>query len=111
MVMLKTNVTIEGLGLEIADFLAAYIKIDKLIVFGSYGYGHPRQDSDFDIAVISKDFEQMSILKKIDLFSKASLAVDPRLELKGFSKREFLNPECGSMLELIVRKGKVIYPL
>ncbi len=106
--MLKTTATIEQVGKELTDFLSQYIKVDRLILFGSYGYGHPRKDSDFDIAVISENFEQMNILGKIELFSKAALRIDSRLELKGFSKREFLKPEQGSMLELIKSKGKVI---
>ena len=110
MEMLKTNFTIEQIGKELADFLSHYIKVDKLILFGSYGYGNPRKDSDFDIAVISEDLKQMGILKKIELFSKAALMIDYRIELKGFSKQEFLNIEEGSMLELIKNKGKLIYP-
>ena len=109
--MLKTAITIKQIGKEVTDFLSQYIKVDRLILFGSYGYGKPRKDSDFDIAVISKDFEQMSILEKIELFSKVALMVDSRVELKGFSKREFLNPGQGSILKLIKSKGKIIYPI
>ncbi|MFH1678150.1 MAG: nucleotidyltransferase domain-containing protein [Candidatus Omnitrophota bacterium] len=107
--MLKTTATIEEIGREIAGFFSSYIRVDRLILFGSYGYGEPRKDSDFDIAVISEDFEQMSILEKIELFSKTALMVDSRLELKGYSKQEFLNPARGSMLELIKNKGRVIW--
>lgn len=107
--MLKTKATIEEIGREVADFLSNYIKVDRLILFGSYGHGKARKDSDFDIAVISEDFERMGILKKIELFSKAAIMVDSRIELKGFSKQEFLNLEKGSMLELIKNEGKIIY--
>ena len=107
--MLKTDATIEQIGKEIADFLSRYIKVDRLILFGSYGYGTPREDSDFDIAVISEDLELMGIFERIKLFSKAALAVDSRVELKGFSKKEFLHPQKGTMFELIKNKGRTIY--
>jgi uncharacterized protein len=107
--MLKTNATIEQIGKEVFDFLSKYITVDKLILFGSYAYGNYREDSDYDIAVVSKDFENMSVLKKIDLFSKASLMIDSRIELKGFSSKEFSDVEKGSMLEFIKSNGKLIY--
>lgn len=107
--MLKTKATIKEIAKEIVDFLSNYINVDRLILFGSYNGGNPRQDSDFDIAVISEDLERMSILDKIDLFSKASLMIDSRIELKGFSKKEFLNTEKGSILDEIKKKGRVIY--
>ncbi len=106
--MLKTDAPIEQIAKEAVDFLSKYIKVEKVILFGSYGYGTPRKDSDFDIAVISEDFEKMSVLEKIDLFARASVMVDSRVELVGFSKREFLNPESPSLLRIIKEKGKVI---
>lgn len=107
--MLKTDASIEQIAKEVIDFLSRYIKVDKVILFGSYGYGTPRKDSDFDIAIISEDFERMGVLEKIDLFAKTAIAVDSRVELAGFSKKEFLNPESFSLLRVIKDKGKVIF--
>jgi predicted nucleotidyltransferase len=109
MEMLKTKATIKEIGKEIVDFLSRYINVDRLILFGSYNEGNPRKDSDFDIAVVSENLEKMNILDKIDLFSKTSLMIDSRIELKGFSKKEFLNTEKGSILDEIKKKGRVIY--
>lgn len=106
--MLKTNASVEDICKETADFLSRYIKIDQIIIFGSYAYGSPRLDSDLDIAVISPDIENMSTLNKIDLFSRAAIAVDSRLEIKGFSSRDFTHPDPCSLLELIKTRGKVI---
>ncbi len=106
--MLKTDASIEQIAREVIDFLSGYIKVDKVILFGSYSYGTPRKDSDFDIAVISEDFEKMGVLEKIDLFAKTAISVDSRVELVGFSKKEFLNPEGFSFLRIIKDKGKVI---
>ena len=106
--MLKTNASINQLAKEAADFLSKHIKIDQLILFGSYLYGTPREDSDIDIAVISEDFERMNVLKKIGLLSKVPVAVDSRLEIIGFSKKDFLNPQPASFLDLIKKKGKIL---
>mgnify|MGYP001602979794 FL=1 len=96
--MLKTNASVEDICQETADFLSRYIKIDRIIVFGSYAYGAHRQDSDLDIAVVSPDFKNMPILNKIELFSQAAIAIDSRLEIKGFSSEDFAHPESCSLL-------------
>lgn len=107
--MLKADVSVEQIVKEVVDFLSQYIKVDRVILYGSYGYGVPREDSDFDIAVVSENFERMSMLDKIELFSKAAIVIDSRIELKGFSKREFLNTEESSFLKMIKDRGKVVY--
>jgi len=107
--MLKTKTTVEQIGREVVDFLSHYIKVDRAVLFGSYLYGTSRKDSDFDIAIISGDLEKMDILAKMELFSKTAIAVDSRVELKGFGKDEFLNPDKGSLLEAIKKQGKIIW--
>ncbi len=109
MEVLKTNASVEQIVKEVTDFLSQYIKVDKLILYGSYAYGIPRNDSDFDIAVISDNFDRMTILDKIELFSRAAIAIDSRIGLKGFSKKEFLNPGQPSFLKMIKDKGKIVY--
>ncbi|MBI5873244.1 MAG: nucleotidyltransferase domain-containing protein [Candidatus Omnitrophica bacterium] len=107
--MLKTAATIDQITKEVVDFLSPHIQVERVILFGSYASGSFRKDSDFDMAVISRDFETMSILEKISLFSKTSIAVDSRVELKGFGSDEFLNPEKGSLMEMIKQYGKTMY--
>jgi len=107
--MLKTKITVEQIGREVVDFLSDYIRVDRAVLFGSYLYGTSRKDSDFDIAIISEDLAKMGILEKMELFSKAAIAVDSRVELKGFGKNDFLNPEKGSLVETIKKQGKIIW--
>ena len=107
--MSAREVTIKNIGDKGVAVLSQSIEVDQLILFGSYAYGRPREDSDFDIAVISDDFGRIGILDRMGLFSKAALEIDRRVELKGFDKKEFQKAPKGSMAELIKRKGKVIY--
>lgn len=39
----------------------------KIVVFGSYAKGIPKKDSDLDIIVVSKDFEDKDIFKRVEL--------------------------------------------
>ena len=107
--MLKRNASIKQIIKEVVEFLSQHIQVEKLILFGSYVYGKPREDSDFDIAVISQDFENINILDKMSLFANTTKAVDSRVELRGFSKKEYLKPESASFLAFIKKKGKVVF--
>lgn len=103
------KIAIKNIGSRVAEVLSRSIKVDQLILFGSHAYGKPREDSDFDIAVISDDLGRIGMLERMSLLSKAVLGVDRRVELKGFDKKEFQNAAKGSMAELIKRRGRVIY--
>lgn len=107
--MFKRNASIKQIAKEVADRLAQEVKVEKLILFGSYAYGSPHEHSDFDIAVISEDFERMDFWARIELFAKTALSVDSRLELIGFSKKEYQKPDAASFLAFIKKKGKVVF--
>ena len=106
--MLKTNTSINQLAYEVKDFLSRHIHVEQLILFGSYIYGSPREDSDIDIAVISEDFNKMSIWDKISLLAQTSVAVDSRIELIAFTSKDYSQPENGSLLKEIKDKGKIL---
>jgi uncharacterized protein len=83
-------------------------KPDKIILFGSYAYGNPQDDSDVDLLVIlpyegSSFRKTWEILNKIqpkfaiDLLVRSPVEVEQRLAWNDFFIRE------------IIEKGKVIY--
>ncbi len=52
----------------IRDFLdSRNISADKIVVFGSYARGDYNEDSDIDIAIISRDFENKDIFQKAEM--------------------------------------------
>lgn len=106
--MLKEAIILEKLGQEVRDYLSKYIKVNKVIVYGSYAYGEPKDESDIDIAIISENFNGMSLLKKIEILSGVSLAIDSRIEVKGFTLEEYDKAQPGSLIELIKKQGKEI---
>jgi predicted nucleotidyltransferase len=81
---------------------------DKIILYGSYGYGNPGQDSDVDILVVLP-FEVRCAQKAaeiliqtdphfpVDLLARTPQQVEERVALGDFFIKE------------IVEKGKVIY--
>ena len=106
--MLKEAVSLKEIGKEIEEYLSRYIVVNMIIVYGSYAYGSPREDSDIDIAVISENFRNMSIMERIELLAGVSIEIDSRIEVKGFTPEEYENVMPGSLIELIKLKGKEI---
>lgn len=80
----------------------------KIILFGSYAYGQPRDDSDIDLLVIlpfteKKSQKSLEILNKIkpifalDLLVRTPSEIQQRLEWGDF------------LLQEIFEKGKILY--
>jgi len=82
---------------------------DKIILFGSYAYGTPNEDSDIDICVVEKDYKNKwedkrkirEALKDIDL-SKDIL--NPKRDEYEFYKNEY-----GSVYKDIEEKGILLW--
>lgn len=55
------------------------IDFDRIILYGSYADGKWREDSDIDVAVVSKSFGKDRVDEGMQLFRLAG-AIDPRLE-------------------------------
>jgi len=69
-------VDIEALKREIVERLIP-LDPDKIILFGSYAYGTPNEDSDIDLYVVTKDdFIPQSWKEKMDIVRKVSVAID-----------------------------------
>jgi predicted nucleotidyltransferase len=67
------------------------IRVDQIILFGSYAKGNAKRESDIDVAVISEDFKGMNLLKRLEsiglAFAKARIT-EP-VEAIGYTKKEF----------------------
>lgn len=72
-----------------ADIVKKEIKVDKIILYGSYSKGNPRQDSDIDVAVVSPDFTGDKIEDRLRLM-KCRWNVDLRIEPMPFRPEEFV---------------------
>ena len=84
------------------------IRFEKAIVFGSLAKGKGREDSDIDLAIISKDFEKDPFEVQVKLFKYAAKVSD-RIEPIALSSKEFEKESYPLVFE-IKRYGKVIYP-
>src|SRR5438105_3555488 len=80
---------------------------DRIILFGSYAYGTPHDDSDVDILVI------MPARNELDQSARISLAIDPPFPLDIIVRTprnmKWRLEEGDSFLREITSKGKVLY--
>jgi uncharacterized protein len=63
--MVKTKTELETLAHHYVRNLAAQgIRVEKVIVFGSYGRGTATPESDIDLAFIAADFDRYNLLQR-----------------------------------------------
>ena len=85
------------------------IKVDRLILYGSYANGKPRPGSDIDVAVISSSFNNKNLLKRQELLGEAIFDLGEPVEIIGYSYKEFVTRMPLSFLFDIVSNGKTVY--
>lgn len=93
---------------KITNQIVEKYKPEKIILYGSFAYGKPTEDSDLDLLIIKKTKEpKVKRIKEVLMKVKSNLPLEPlvytpeeldnRLKLRDFFIEEALN------------KGKVIY--
>jgi predicted nucleotidyltransferase len=89
------------------------IRIDKIILFGSYAKGTANEYSDIDIAIISNDFKDMNVLRRLEFIGMAlakAKIMDP-VEIKAYTEDEFESKSEGTFVgDEIKAKGIEVMP-
>jgi predicted nucleotidyltransferase len=65
------------------------IKVEKLILYGSYAAGANREESDIDVVVISKDFAGKDYWERTDILSRAIYDVFEPIEAVALTPEEW----------------------
>ena len=108
--MVKSPDQIKNIIENLVDSLEAKgIRVNRLILYGSYANGIPKPYSDIDIAVISSSFNNKSLLKRQELLGEAIFPLGEPIEALGYSYKEFRKPGALSFFSEILSKGKVVY--
>ena len=104
--------TAPELSEAINDFIQSLekgIRVEAVILYGSYANGAPHEWSDIDMAVISPDFEGKSRPERQRMISKLTFECVSRVEPIGYPSSEYQNPGRHSFLGEIMRTGRVVY--
>jgi len=65
------------------------IRVDQLILFGSYAEGTAREDSDIDLVVNSSNFSDKSYWERINILTDAIYQVFAPIEASAFTPDEW----------------------
>jgi predicted nucleotidyltransferase len=84
-----------------------HVKVDKLILYGSYATGANREESDIDVVVISKDFGGKDYWQRTDILSQAIYEVFEPIEAVALTPEEWEKGE--SAVVEYAKAGEVIY--
>ena len=64
------------------------VKVDQMIVFGSYAEGTATQESDIDVLVVSDDFKNIRSDIRLQSLDEAADRIKPDIIAAGFTKEE-----------------------
>ena len=72
-----------------AELVRSIFDFQKIILFGSYARGNPREDSDIDIAIVFSDYDDRFV-RQVELM-KLTRQIDTRIEPHPFHENEFVS--------------------
>lgn len=101
--MVKTKREIEAIIESYKNILIKLgIKPEKIILYGSFAKGSPREDSDIDLIVISEDFKKMNIRERLEILGLAAGKVFEPIEALGYTTEEIRDIK-GTFLEEVLQ--------
>jgi len=83
------------------------IRVDRMILFGSYAQGCQREGSDIDLVVVSKDFEGKDFWQRIDMVTEAIYDVFQPIEAIALTPDEW--EQGTSPVTVYAREGETVY--
>lgn len=107
--MVTTATDLSRIISKFVALLSKSVRVEVVILYGSYVIGSPDEWSDIDIAVISPDFEGVPMWKRQRIISRATVDRDASLAPIGYPSSEYRNPGRHSFLREIIRTGRVVY--
>jgi len=91
-----------------AELIKLNIRPQKIIVFGSYAKGNPREDSDIDIVVISEDFRNLNLRERLEILGLAAGRVFEPIEALGYTPEESKEANPISILNEVLASGVIM---
>jgi predicted nucleotidyltransferase len=89
--------------------IAERFRPDKIILFGSYAYGIPHDESDVDLLVIMPTRNAIDQAIRIDLAFERPFALDVHVRTPYQIKQGLKEGDCDWFLREVMEKGKVLY--
>jgi predicted nucleotidyltransferase len=96
---------------EVADKIVKEYQPEKIILFGSYAWGEPHEDSDVDLFIVKKSSENR-LERQRELRRLLSDSNFPAMDILAYTPEETeksINKNKNLFIEDILRHGKILY--
>jgi len=89
--------------------IAERFEPQKIILFGSYAYGTPHEESDVDLLVVMPTRNAMAESVRISLAFERPFSLDLIVRTPGQIERGLRPDDCDWFLREVIEKGKILY--
>lgn len=83
------------------------IRVEKVILYGSFAKGTSGEDSDIDLLVISQDFRGMNLRERLETLGVAAAHIRRPIQALGYTPRELRQIKKGSFLDEVLSSKTV----
>lgn len=85
------------------------VKTKKIIIFGSYAKGKAKKHSDIDVVVISDDFKNIDLFKRLEIIgiALAKARVMEPVEALGYTEEEYNSEGEGTFIGDKVKSKRI----
>lgn len=94
--------------------LAQNFRVDSILIFGSAARNELRADSDIDCIVLSRNFKDMPLIKRLTFLNsmRSGLSDYVPMDILGFTPGEFASFKTSDSpnLRKVYREAKKVYP-
>lgn len=84
------------------------IRCEKIFLYGSYAHGKPREGSDIDLIIISKDWARFSYRERLEQLGIAAARILEPIQAQGFTPDEIEQHEISPQWEMILQREAVV---
>ena len=81
------------------------VRVERVILFGSFAFGEPRKDSDIDLVVVSDDFKGLNLRERLEVLGIAAVRIMQPIEANGYTLQEIKRASPWSFLSQVLKSG------
>ncbi len=104
---------VDKAGLQVKEIVKQYkeslrqcgIKVERVILYGSFARGNPREDSDIDLVVVSENLQKMDLRERLEVLGIGAAKIMKPIEARGYAPKEIKSAPQMSFLGEILRSG------
>ena len=108
--MVRTRTQVKSLVKQYSQNLEARgVRVQTVVLFGSYARLDAHTGSDIDLAVIAPQFAHLNIRERYETLGLANMELRAPIQAIGYAPRQWRYPERGSFIDEIQRTGQIIF--